>query len=117
MLGKMWMMSKFEGEFAGQKFVGASAIGYDPIKKKYTGGWVDSMSPFMMKMEGDFDEASETLTMMGDGTDFMTGKACKTKLVTTYESDDKKTFTMYGEKKKKKGEWDKAMEIKYTRRK
>jgi hypothetical protein len=117
MLGKFWLMSKFEGEFQGAPFTGMSAYGYDPIKKKYTGGWVDSMSPFMMTMEGEYDDDSKTLTMMGSGTDFMTGKPCKMKMITKYESDDEKTFTMYGEDKEKKGEWQKTMEIKYTRRK
>ncbi len=81
MLGKMWLMSEFEGEFNGEKFTGASAVGYDPIKKKYMGGWVDSMSPFMMKMEGDYDEDSKTLTMIGEGIDFMSGKPCKHQMV------------------------------------
>ena len=117
MLGKMWLMSKFEGEFGGEKFVGASATGYDPIKKKYVGGWVDSMSPFMSKMEGEYDEDSETLTMMGEGIDCMTGKSMKSKLVTTYEGDDKKTFEMYRQADGGEDKWTKMMEAKYTRRK
>jgi hypothetical protein len=115
MLGKMWLLSEYEGEVAGEKFSGRGAFGYDPQKKKYIGGWIDTMSPFMMKMEGEFDDQSMTLTMMGEGTDCMTGKPCKTKMVTTYEGEDEKTFEMHMQGED--GKWFKTMEAKYTRRK
>lgn len=117
MLGKMWLLSEFKGEFAGQPFEGHSACGYDPIKKKYVGGWIDSMSPFMMSMEGDYDADSHTLTMMGEGTDCMTGKHCQTKMVTAYEGEDAKTFEMHKPVEGEDGKWWKVMEIKYTRQK
>jgi hypothetical protein len=116
MFGKFWLMSQFEGEFMGQKFMGRSATGYDPIKKKYVGGWIDTVSPFMMQMEGEYDEDSETLTMMGEGID-MTGKPCKHKLVTKYDGNDKRTFEMYREPEGGGDEWQKTMVIEYTRRK
>jgi hypothetical protein len=117
MLGKMWLMSKFEGEFGGEKFEGRSAMGYDPIKRKYVGGWVDTMSPFMFRMEGDYDEGSKTLTMFGEGIDCMTGKPHKGKLVTTFDGKDKKTFEMYRQDESDPSKWSKTMEAKYTRRK
>jgi hypothetical protein len=117
MLGKFWLMSKFEGEFGGEKFTGASVMGYDPVKKKYIGGWVDSMSPFKMAMEGDYDEDSKTLTMIGEVTDFMTGKPGKHKMVTKYTGKDAKTFTMYREGEGGDDEWQKTMVIEFTRQK
>lgn len=117
LLGKMWLIGRFESEFDGQKFLGRSALGYDPIKKKYVGGWVDSMSPFMMRMEGDYDVANHTLTMLGDGTDMITGKPAKHKMVTVYD-EDQKTFTMFHQPGGEgDDQWQKLMEIKYTRRK
>lgn len=115
MLGKMWLLSEYEGDVAGEKFSGRGAFGYDPIKKKYVGGWIDTMSPFMMQLAGDFDEKTMTLTMHGEGTDCMTGEPCKAKMVTVYEGEDKKTFTMYMQGED--GELTKTMEAKYTRRK
>jgi hypothetical protein len=115
MLGKMWLMSKYEGDMGGEKFAGRSAIGYDPVKKKFYGGWVDTMSPFMMKLEGDYDEASHTLTMDGETTNVMTGKPEKMRLITKWEGKDKKTFEIHGTGEDGK-EW-KMMEIKYTRKK
>jgi hypothetical protein len=122
MMGKLWLISKFDGEFGGEKFTGASAVSYDPIKKMYVGSWVDTMSPFMMTMEGKYDDGSKTLTMIGQGTDHMTGKRCTMKMVTKYASDEKKTFTMYseregGDKEWQNEKWQKTMVIEYTRRK
>jgi hypothetical protein len=117
MFGDFWLMSEFEGEFGGEKFKGHSMLGYDPAKKKYVGTWTDTMSPYLMTMEGDYDEATHTSTMYGMGTSMETGKAEKSKMVTVYTSDDEKTFTMYMEKPGAEDEWIKVMEIKYKRRK
>ena len=117
MLGKMWLMSEFEGEFAGAKFSGRSVLGFDPVKKKYVGGWVDTMSPFIMQMEGEYDADSHTLTMMGEGTDVMSGKPSKMKMVTRYTGQDDKTFEMYMPVEGEDGKWWKTMEAKYMRRK
>ena len=117
LFGKFWLMSQFDGDFGGEKFTGHMMLGYDPAKKKYVGTWTDTMSPFLMTMEGDYDEATKTSTMIGAGTDWQTGKPSKSKMVTRYESDDAKTFEMYVEKDGAPGEWEKHMEIKYTRRK
>jgi len=77
-------------------------------------------------MEGEFDEATHTSTMYGTGVSMESGKPEKTKMVTVYESDDAKTFTMYmakpgadadAEVDDDNGEWVKHMEVKYKRRK
>jgi hypothetical protein len=115
MLGKMWLLSEYEGDMGGEKFQGRSATGYDPVKKKFYGGWLDTMSPFMMKFEGDYDEDSKTLTMTAETTSVMTGKPEKYKLVTTWDGKEKKTFELHMVPDDGK-EW-KMMEIKYTRRK
>ena len=117
MFGDFWLASKFEGDFGGMKFQGHMMLGYDPAKKKYIGTWTDTMSPYLTTMEGDYDEATHTSTMIGTGTHWETGKPEKSKMVTVYESDDAKTFTMYMADPKAEGEWIKHMEIKYKRRK
>lgn len=117
MVGDMWLLSEFEGEFGGQKFSGRGAFGYDPIKKKYIGGWIDSMSPFMQKMSGEYDVDTHTLTMMGETVDVRTGKPITTKMVTRYKSHDEKVFEMHMPVEGEDGEYYKSMEIKYTRRK
>jgi len=116
MLGKFWLASQFEGEFMGEKFTGEMHLGYDPIKKKYVGTWVDSVSPFMYTIEGEYDVATHTLTCMMSGTSAMTGQPEVAKNVTRYIDENNKVFEMYMPVEGKEGEWWKMMEIKYTRR-
>jgi hypothetical protein len=117
LLGKMWLMSEFEGQFGDTKFSGRSALGYDPIKKKYVGGWVDTISPFMTSMEGEYDVATHTLTMMGHGVNCFTGKEEQTKMITRYNSEDDKVFEIHMPVEGQEGKWWKSMEVKYKRRK
>jgi hypothetical protein len=117
MLGGMWLLSHFQGEFMGGEFHGRGQFGYDPLKKKYVGTWVDSISPFLFTMEGDYDEATKTLTMIMNGTSAMTGQPETAKNVTRYVDDDTKIFEMYMPVEGQEGQWWKMMEITYTRRK
>src|SRR5262245_16333106 len=43
-LGGLWLAGALESELFGTKFQGKSLDGYDPMKKKFVGVWVDSMS-------------------------------------------------------------------------
>ena len=117
MLGKMWLTSEYEGDMAGQKFTGRMQLGYDPLKKKYVGTWIDSISPFMFTMEGDYDATTHTLTLMMNGTAGMTGKPETAKNITRYIDNDTKVFEMHMPVEGQDGKWWKMMEIKYKRRK
>jgi hypothetical protein len=93
-LGGLWLLSTFEGEFGGQKFFGRGADSYDAGKKKFVSVWIDSMSTTPMLMEGDYDKAKKTLTLVGDapGPD---GKMHKHKSVSEMPDDDTINFAMY----------------------
>jgi hypothetical protein len=117
LLGKMWLISEFQGEFGGEEFHGHAQVGYDPLKKKYIGTWADTISPFLYTLEGEYDVATHTLTMMMNGTSAMTGKPETAKNVTRYTDEDHKVFEMYMPVEGQDGKWWKMMEIKYTRRK
>lgn len=93
-LGGLWLVSTFEGDFGGQKFSGRSLDSFDPMKKKYTSVWIDSMSGAPMLFEGTYDEKEKTLTMIGDGPG-PDGKPAKWKSVTKFIDDDNHTFTMF----------------------
>jgi hypothetical protein len=92
-------------------------LGYDPIKKKYVGTWIDTISPFLQTMEGTYDEKTKTSTMMATGVDMATGKESKSKMVTRHVSADERVFEMMMPVEGKENEWWKMMEVKYTRRK
>jgi hypothetical protein len=116
-LGKLWLVGDFEGEMGGAKFTGHSQTGYDPAKKKYVGTWIDTMSPFMNTMEGDYDVAKHTLTMNMTGVDPGTGKTVTSTAVTHYVDEDTKTFEIQGPDPSDETKTFKMMEIKYKRRK
>ena len=111
--GGMWLVSHFEGEMAGMEFDGAGTFGYDPTEKKYIGTWVDSMSPHMMIIKGDYDAATKTMTSVGEGKE-ASGGTFVAKLITRYLDDGTRTFEMH--MRGPDGKFTKMMEIKYTRR-
>lgn len=115
-IGDKWVIGEFKGEMAGVAFHGASQMGYDPSKKKYVGSWVDSASPFATQMEGTYDAATKSLTLIGIGKE-PSGNEMKTKLVTTYKDDDNRTMTMYMPGPGGDNAWFKLMEVIYRRRK
>jgi hypothetical protein len=94
MLGEFWILGTFEGSMGPMKFTGKDYIGYDPLKKKYVGTWIDSLSPHMMLMESTFDERTRTMTSTGEGVG-IEGKPVKIKGVQTWKDDDTIHFTMY----------------------
>lgn len=114
MLGEHWVIGKFESEMFGQKFHGQSQVGYDPVKKKFVGTWIDSMSPMLNLLEGTMN--GNTLTMYAKGIDPETGEEKTTKMVSTYPDANHKTFTSFDPVPGKEGEWLKTMEVNYTRR-
>ena len=94
-LGGLWLVSDFQGEFGGMKFTGKGLDGYDPIKKKYVGVWVDSWSTSPLISEGTFDKDGKVMTMTGEGPG-PDGKPVKYKMVTEHKDKDTMLFTMYG---------------------
>ncbi len=93
-LGGLWLTSALESEFAGQKFSGRGLDTYDAGKKKYVSVWVDSMSTFPMLMEGSYDQAKKTLTLVGEGPG-PDGKVTKWKSVSEMPDDNTINFAMY----------------------
>ncbi len=113
MLGNFWIVSDFSTQFMGQKFEGHGCFGYDTEKKKYVSLWIDSMSPFPVKMTGTWDADSNTMTFVGKGKD-PSGNEISMKNVTKYDGKDRRVFTMY--MGTPDGKWVKSMEITYTRK-
>lgn len=90
----LWLESHVEMELPQGKFTGQGLDSYDPIKKKYTAIWVDSMSTSPIVMEGDLDAATKTLTMIGKGPD-PEGKIVDYKMSTEYKDKDTHFFKMW----------------------
>jgi hypothetical protein len=94
-LGGLWLVSEFQGDFGGQKFAGKGLDSYDPVKKKYVGVWVDSMSASPMVSEGTYDKDGKVLTMTGEGPG-PDGKPSKYKMTTEHKDKNTLFWTLYG---------------------
>jgi hypothetical protein len=115
MPGGLWILSEFHGKFGEMEFHGQGQTGYDPNKKKYVGTWVDSISPTIMIMEGEFDTQTKTMTMTSKGVD-PSGKPYESKMVEVHKDKDTRVFTMSMKSDETGGDFAKAMEITYIRR-
>jgi hypothetical protein len=115
MTGGLWVLSKFEGDFGGMKFEGHGQFGYDPIKKKYVGTWIDSLSPNLSVLEGEYDPKTKTMTYKGEGV-APEGVKYTQRMVTTTKDDGSRVFTLYMKVGEAKDE-AKFMEITYRKRK
>jgi hypothetical protein len=115
MPGGLWVLSEFHGKFGEAAFHGQGQTGYDPLKKKYIGTWVDSMETTIMIMEGDFDPNTSTLTMYSKGVD-PAGKPYDAKLVYVHKDKDSRVLSMLMKSDETRGEYIKMMEISYVKR-
>lgn len=113
-LGNRFLEMRYEGQFMGQPFTGIGYTGYDNVKKKYIGSWMDSMSTAMMTSLGDSDAAGKVMNFNITGDDPMTGKPMKMKEKLTVTDNDHHTMEMWGPAPD--GKMFKMMEMSYTRK-
>jgi hypothetical protein len=109
-----FLQEDFNGEFMGKQFQGIGVTGYDNMKKKYVGSWIDSMSTGVFSSEGTADTDGKEFTFQGKMDDPMTGQKNKPfKWVVRILDADKHTFEMHD---LTLGEKSKTMEMTYTRK-
>src|SRR5262249_28225517 len=53
-MGDRYLQEEVKGSFQGMPFSGMGITGYDNIKKKYVGAWVDNMGTGVMTSEGTY---------------------------------------------------------------
>jgi hypothetical protein len=68
--------------------------GYDGQKKMYVGSWIDNFSTKIQNMTGRYDNATNTLTYVGEEEDAVHGGKQNVKWVITLEGKDKFTTKM-----------------------
>lgn len=116
MLGDLWLISSFTGDFGGVDFKGHGQNGFDTQKNKFVATWVDTMTTSPMILEGTFDEATGELTLTGESFDSITNTKMQVKNVSKHNADGTRTFTMYMKGDATGGEFVKMMEITYKKR-
>ena len=114
LLGDRFVQTTVTSNMMGKPFNGLGISGFDKAKKKFVGTWMDSMGTGIMRSEGTADAEGKTMTTQMVGTDPVTGKEMKMKLVGKWESDDKMVEEFF---ERKGGKEVKTMEITYTRAK
>lgn len=112
MQGGLWVVSDYESG----PFKGHSQMGYDPIKKKVVGTWIDNSTPFLSTIEGTFDKKTGVLTTFMTGIDPMTEKPQKMKSISKLVDENTRHFKMYTQESES-DKWVLTFEILYHRAK
>jgi len=116
-MGGRYQSSKHTGNMMGMPFEGQSITAYDNAKKKFVSTWIDNFGTGIMMMEGNWDNATKTMTMSGSMPDVCRpGKECTMREVFTMVDDNTQKMEMYGPDPKTGKEF-KTMEIVMTRKK
>jgi len=110
--GKMQMPGA-DGKMKNMTFKGMGIEGYDNVKKKFVGTWVDNMGTGIMMSEGTYDPATKTFTYTGE-YEAIPGMKQKIREVVKIVDKDHHTFEWYEDRG---GQEAKTMEISYTRQK
>lgn len=110
--GKMEMPGA-DGKKKEMMFKGMSIEGYDNVKKKFIGTWIDNMGTGMMFSEGTYDPATKTFTYSGE---FEAVPGMKQQIRETLKVVDKNHHVMEWYENRG-GQEMKTMEIDYTRKK
>jgi len=114
-MGGRYQESRYSGNMMGQPFEGVATVGYNNASKKYESTWVDNMGTGVMYMTGDYDAATNTMTLSGDCVDPMTGKAKKVRETFTIVDDNTRKMEMFDTDAS--GKEYKSMELVQTRKK
>lgn len=109
----LWLIKEFRSDPAYPSFEGHGVAGYDPVKKRYTGIWVDSDLNTPMISEGTYDAASKTMTWQGSV--LSGGKEMRFREVDVWKDENSRQFTMY--MPGPDGKEAAGLSISYTRRK
>jgi hypothetical protein len=113
-MGNRYLRQEVKGDFGGSEFHGVGVMGYDNLKKKYVYAWIDNMGTGIATATGEMDKTSKVLTFSGEEIDPLSGKALKSREVSTLNDDGTYKSEFY---KLVGGKELKVMEINYTKKK
>src|ERR1700730_12613086 len=108
--GKMEMPGP-DGKMKEMTFKGMGTDGYDNVKKKFVGSWVDNMGTGIMLSEGAYDPATKTFTYTSE-IEAIPGMKTQVREVMKVADKDHMSFEWF---ETQGGQEKKTMEINYTR--
>jgi uncharacterized protein DUF1579 len=86
-----WLIADFKNETG---FEGHGIFGWDAARKAYVGTWVDPMRPFLIVMQGSWDEAARTLRFDAEAT-LPDGRALRWREATERPDADTRVFRQW----------------------
>jgi hypothetical protein len=92
--GGRWLVSDFTSRIEGAPFEGHALFGYDAARRKFTRLWVDSTQAFFWVSEGDYEPATDSLTLWMESID-SAGERVRWRTVTTWKDEATRLFTMH----------------------
>lgn len=91
----LYKETDYTGTMMGMPFIGKAIMGYDNAKKVFVSTWVDNFGSGMLMMEGNYDEATKAITMVGGYKDPATKKDVTWKQIHTMVDENTYTMEMY----------------------
>lgn len=67
MLGGFWLVAEGEATMMGMPMKCILTLGYDPLRQKFVGSWVDSCTGYFWTYEGTLDDSGKILTLRTRG--------------------------------------------------
>jgi len=114
-LGGRFLREDFTSEMMGIPVTGLGYTGYDIVKKKYVGIWLDNTATAMYTMEGTVDQSGKVFTLFGTVDEWMTGEHSKmTKYVIRIIDHNKHVMEIHDLSLPEPG--TKVVEFTYTRK-
>ena len=114
-LGGRYQTGTFVGTFNGMPFEGMSTLAFDNAKKAFISSWIDNMGTGIMKLEGPWDAATNTMDLRGKMVDPGTGKETDAHEIFTVKDSNTQLMQMFAPGPD--GKEFKTMEIVFTRKK
>ena len=109
-LGGFWVITEGKGEMGDMKMSSILTLGYDADKQKFIGTWVDSVSGYLWKYEGNLSEDGNTLTLETQGPCPMhDNKIMSVKEMVEFKGTEDKVFTSWI--KNDDGQWNKTVVV------
>jgi len=112
-MGGRYLIEHTKGSYNGEDFEGAGVTGYDNIKKKFVGFWIDNFGTGFVQSEGTLDPKTNTINYTLEAPDVMQGKYITSRSTERTIDDNSYVMVMYS--KDPSGKEFKAMELRYTR--
>lgn len=115
-LGDHWVVAEAKTTMMGAPFSGILSLGYDPLKQRFNGTWIDSFGGHLWIYKGTLNNAGDTMTLETEGPSLQDpDKTARYKEVIQFKGQDSRTFTSTTEAGD--GTWVKIVTIDYRRKK